>query len=161
MFVCNVASGLEDFQNTNANKSVVFETTLNVTKIKFSQQNTTAFKQLAYLSNLCNNSHFIDDAENKSLNVNQRAASGDATDIALLRFSSNFIYEDEDIKQNYTELLQVPFNSKNKWMMKTLQLKDVSKHNEMFGGEPCQAMDSLMIVKGTDIYSYNSITLIV
>jgi sodium/potassium-transporting ATPase subunit alpha len=79
--------------------------------------------------------------------INQREATGDATDIALLKFAALHLDNTDGLGENYTELLQVPFNSRNKWMMKTVQMKDLDVHNKAFG-DCLTETASIMMLKG-------------
>ena len=85
---------------------------------------SSAFRQLVSVAALCNNASFMD--EENPLNVVpicQRSAKGDATDIALLKFAAEHIENVEETRSKYQVMLDIPFNSRNKWMMKTLQSK--------------------------------------
>ena len=106
----------------------------------------SSFKQLIAVSRLCNNSSFIDDLDNKKLSVCEKKAKGDATDIALLRFSAEFD-QFSNLTEDYIQLAEIPFNSKNKWMMKLLLPKDLNSHNEIFAQNFIENQ-SLMLLKG-------------
>ena len=115
-----------------------------------SKNSTSVSKQLFAASLLCNNASYID---SNSLSHNQREAKGDATDIALLRFGSeNFFINDKSsdfnlLKEVYTELAEIPFNSKNKWMMKFYSIKDLDVHDQIFN-KSLNENSYLMLVKG-------------
>jgi sodium/potassium-transporting ATPase subunit alpha len=145
MFVSNVAAGLEVFLAYSEGNQ--YATKLNTVRGACAKKSCSGFQQLACLSKLCNNSHFIEEPENHMRTINQREATGDATDIALLKFSALHLENSDDLGDNYTELLQVPFNSRNKWMMKTVQIKDLDAHNKAFGDHLTETA-SIMMVKG-------------
>ena len=120
---------------------------MQVVDIKSKKVSKPDFKQLVATSLLCNNASFIStNLAEKTMPVCSQPAKGDATDIALLRFGTENI-DHPNILDNYTELTEIPFNSKNKWMMKFYLSKDYKLHNELFG----QNLDSnvnLMFLKG-------------
>jgi sodium/potassium-transporting ATPase subunit alpha len=134
MFVSRFSSNLECYTDPNKTEAEKIE--------------AKSFKQLNCVAKLCNNSHFVEKEENLIKPINLREATGDATDIALLKFATENIQDAELLIENYTEIYQVPFNSKNKWMMKTLQIKDTQKHNEIFQDSINEDYSSLMFLKG-------------
>ena len=104
-------------------------------------KDTMATKQLIAVSALCNNAHY--DEEDKCPNSDMRRANGDATDIALLRFSFKNCPV-KNMHEQYNELHQIPFNSKNKWMMKVVTPKDGALHQSLFGKQDSK----IMLLKG-------------
>lgn len=58
------------------------------------------------IASLCNRAHF--DAKQEII--------GDAADTALVRFSNEFI-DVEEMRSRFEKILEIPFNSKNKWML--------------------------------------------
>lgn len=124
---------------------------MNVIDIKSKNTNASS-KQLFASSLLCNNANFI--YASSSLPFSQQEAKGDATDIALLRFGAeNYLDEKSKhtqlskFKENYIELAEIPFNSKNKWMMKFYLTKDFNFHNEVFSRNLTENTN-LMLIKG-------------
>lgn len=120
-----------------------------------------AFNKLVAISGLCNDAHYIDDesfsnvllqskrknSKKNSIIPFQEKIKGDATDIALLKFSTDHVHDIDNLRHNYTVLTDIPFNSKNKWMMKAVQIKNVATHNSIFDeNETEQAC--LMFLKG-------------
>ena len=114
MFVARAAAGLDEL--TVAELDAQSASTTAATRSR-------AWLQLIASSGLCNNAKFDDDkpmANQKSdattvdvkVDVKQRKANGDATDIALLKFATEYGRMDER-EQNYTVLSEIPFNSKN------------------------------------------------
>lgn len=84
------------------------------------QDKGTEAHQLALLqitSALCNGSSF--DPETIDKEVRLRTVFGDATDSAVLRFagSANPMATVEQVRQEATKIFDIPFNSKNKWML--------------------------------------------
>ncbi|CAF0901274.1 unnamed protein product [Brachionus calyciflorus] len=122
MFVGNALAGLEN---------------LNLNFIREGY----ATKQIIGAAYLCNNAHF--DENDKNTSIELRSAVGDATDIALLKFSHKY----NDIKKFddcYSELWEIPFNSRNKWMMKCVKSNDQEFHDTIFN----KNSSSLMLIKG-------------
>lgn len=128
------------------NKMFVASATAGMKLIDFNKKETNAsFYQLVTTSLLCNNASYISDSSDK-VPFSQRQANGDATDIALLRFGSEYNKIDH-FSENYTELTEIPFNSKNKWMMKFLLSKDYKLHNDIFN-QNLNENQNLMLLKG-------------
>ncbi|KAI4594284.1 ATPase Na K transporting alpha [Pestalotiopsis sp. 9143b] len=71
---------------------------------------------------LCNDASF--DPTTQHLPVDERKVQGNATDAALLRFTSSMQDQSPDPNK---KLFQIPFNSKNKWMLTMLDARDGRK----------------------------------
>jgi sodium/potassium-transporting ATPase subunit alpha len=110
-------------------------------------ERTVGFNQLVACSNLCNNAHFEIETY-KTNSINNRKANGDATDIALLRFSTEYS-QYENFNEYYQILADIPFNSKNKWMMKIIRPENTVVHNSIFKENTA---DDLMLLKGAPDY---------
>jgi sodium/potassium-transporting ATPase subunit alpha len=104
----------------------------------------SSYKQLVASSLLCNNASFINSTNVENIPINQRQAKGDATDVALLRFGAENI-DNSNILENFTELSEIPFNSKNKWMMKFFSPKDNTLNSDVFN---LNEKPNLMLLKG-------------
>ncbi|KAI8072363.1 putative Na/K ATPase alpha 1 subunit [Gongronella butleri] len=102
-----------------------------------------AYKQLHLASYFCNNATF--DPATMDMPVAQREVNGDATDSAILRFAATLgpdIYDEKTFDRTF----EIPFNSKNKWMLAMYRAgPDATPMNEIFGGK---ANDNLIFVKG-------------
>jgi sodium/potassium-transporting ATPase subunit alpha len=86
------------------------------------------------------------------LEINQRKATGDATDIALLKFSTEY-NRTEGLNEKYAVLADIPFNSRNKWMMKIVRPVDTLTHGKLFGVDSNYDVDSdLLLLKGAPDY---------
>lgn len=70
--------------------------------------------ELVKITAICNRACFT--PETKNLSPDQRKIMGDASDSALLNFSSNF-FDVEEERENSPKVFEVPFNSKNKFMI--------------------------------------------
>ncbi|KAF9952914.1 hypothetical protein BGZ72_005843 [Mortierella alpina] len=77
-----------------------------------------ALRQLQLAALLCNNAKF--DAESVHLPVSERKVLGDATDSALLRFASQ-VSDTTVFSKCFERKHEIPFNSRNKWMMTVFQ----------------------------------------
>lgn len=107
MYVSNASIAEEEF-STNTCKEV------------FDTNNSMApqLRQLQLASALCNGSSF--DSTTTHLDVSQRSVFGDATDSAILRFAEGLDSSKttvETIRADTEKIFEIPFNSKNKWMM--------------------------------------------
>jgi sodium/potassium-transporting ATPase subunit alpha len=78
----------------------------------YEQQNPT-FLELIKCLGLCNRAVF-DSAEN--VPTDQRAVMGDASDTGFLFFVENFMRV-STLRMQHPKLAEIPFNSKNKWML--------------------------------------------
>jgi sodium/potassium-transporting ATPase subunit alpha len=86
------------------------------------------------------------------LEINQRKATGDATDIALLKFSAEY-NRIENLNEKYLVLADIPFNSRNKWMMKIVRPLDAVTHANLFGVNSNYDVDSdVLLLKGAPDY---------
>jgi sodium/potassium-transporting ATPase subunit alpha len=134
MFVASAAAGLTSVNLKDAEQS--------------SFEYSVGFTQLITVAGLCNNAKFEED--DKDTPVRQRKANGDATDTALLKFNAEF-NRINDLDNQYTILADIPFNSKNKWMVKIIRPNHAQTHKEIFG--PDYEMDSdIILLKGAPDY---------
>ena len=78
-----------------------------------------AVSQLRAVAGLCNSGEF--DAATYDLPLHERKINGDATDQAVLRFSES-LGPVSDLRQMWKKTFELAFNSKNKYMMRTLKL---------------------------------------
>ncbi len=100
---------------------------------------------------LCNNASFDETETLKNVPIRQRKANGDATDIAVLKFCSEYRENTAEIVDNYAVLAEIPFNSKNKWMMKIVRPKDLDVHQKYFTPNKGEEQD-LVLLKGAPDY---------
>lgn len=80
------------------------------------------------VTRLCNGAKF--DAATASRPMAERVIKGDPTDTALLRFSEALFVpslniDSASLLDNSRRLFEVPFNSKNKWMLSVIEVNDV------------------------------------
>ncbi|OJJ42921.1 hypothetical protein ASPZODRAFT_1238891 [Penicilliopsis zonata CBS 506.65] len=76
---------------------------------------TNSLKHLLQGSILCNDASF--DPTTMDSPVDERAVNGNATDAAVLRFAENLCPDGLAQLAQYERIHQIPFNSKNKWML--------------------------------------------
>ncbi|KAH8819371.1 putative Na/K ATPase alpha 1 subunit [Xylogone sp. PMI_703] len=107
----------------------------------FAHSESLAFTELHQASILCNDANF--DALSIGCAVMDRDIQGNATDGAILKFAAA-AQDGVDvlIKDQHPTVFQIPFNSKNKWML------TLHKHNDMSTGHLSEKMQFLMLVKG-------------
>jgi len=98
-------------------------------------QKTIAMKQLITIGYLCNNAKYDQITKN---------TQGDATDIALKEFTMTQLVIEPRL---YNTLSDIPFNSRNKWMMKLVTTSDDVSHKTFFG-EEFPADHGLLLMKG-------------
>ncbi|KAG0326202.1 hypothetical protein BGZ99_009909 [Dissophora globulifera] len=114
-----------------------------------------SLRQLQLATLLCNNAKFEDD--NNNLPVAERKIVGDATDSALLRFAAS-VSQTNTLSACFERTLEIPFNSRNKWMMSVHQgsasqpevIKTLFGSNMLNAGNtsPNEKDDMLVFVKG-------------
>ncbi|KAF9093058.1 hypothetical protein BGX23_003676 [Mortierella sp. AD031] len=80
-----------------------------------------ALRQLQLATLLCNNAKF--DTDSMNLPISERKIHGDATDSALLRFGSQ-VADSSILGPCFERTQEIPFNSRNKWMMAVYQGSD-------------------------------------
>jgi sodium/potassium-transporting ATPase subunit alpha len=76
-------------------------------------------EQLRLVAGLCNSGDF--DAATINLPLHERKINGDATDQAILRFSES-LGPVSDLRSSWRKNFELAFNSKNKFMIRTLSL---------------------------------------
>ncbi|KAH6606113.1 cation-transporting atpase pma1 [Trichoderma cornu-damae] len=81
-------------------------------------------ERLHLAASLCNDATF--DPSTLHLPVASRAIQGNATDGAVLRFSAGASTNDEKAEKP-TKVFQIPFNSKNKWMLSMYKIPSESR----------------------------------
>ncbi|KAH7882721.1 hypothetical protein F5I97DRAFT_1931331 [Phlebopus sp. FC_14] len=90
-------------------------------------KNFSAFAALHQVSRLCNGARF--DSATASRPIEERVVKGDPTDTALLRFSEALSIPSIDVDTSsvlnrFRRLFEIPFNSRNKWMLTVVQDKE-------------------------------------
>ncbi|KAF9906039.1 hypothetical protein EC991_001121 [Linnemannia zychae] len=114
-----------------------------------------SLRQLQLATLLCNNAKF--DPETMSLPLPERRVLGDATDSALLRFAHQ-VSDISVLAPSFERTFEIPFNSRNKWMMTAHQGSHKSPQviKTLFGANIMDASntaanekdDMLVFVKG-------------
>lgn len=107
MFVQNAAILDDELPTAQARKAIIDP----------NNSASETLKQLHAVSSLCNAAQF--DATTLALPVSERKINGDATDSAILRFAEELI-EVTEVTQSWKEQFDLPFNSKNKYMVSHL-----------------------------------------
>ncbi|KAI1441150.1 hypothetical protein F5Y02DRAFT_431454 [Annulohypoxylon stygium] len=85
-----------------------------ITQTLENQDTTHTTRKLQSAALLCNDASF--DPTSLHLGLNERTVQGNATDAALLRFFAHGRTHDQ-LKGAHPKAFQIPFNSKNKWML--------------------------------------------
>ena len=86
-------------------------------------------EQLRLIAGLCNSGDF--DAATISLPLHERKINGDATDQAILRFSES-LGPVSELRRAWKKNFELAFNSKNKFMIRTLSLVEEGGLNYAF-----------------------------
>jgi len=108
MFVQNAAILDEEFSTEQARSAI----------IKGDTSAKETLQQLHVVAGLCNAAQF--DAATLVLPISERKINGDATDTAILRFAEE-LGPVNDLTSNWKREFDLPFNSKNKYMVSLLQ----------------------------------------
>ncbi|RDL34359.1 putative calcium-transporting ATPase [Venustampulla echinocandica] len=111
-------------------------------------RNFNAVDQLRAIAGLCNSGEF--DASTTHLPLHERKINGDATDQAVLRFSES-LSSVSDLRQTWKKTFELAFNSKNKYMIRTLELADRNGLNIALSAIEAASFcpgDTLLTIKG-------------
>jgi sodium/potassium-transporting ATPase subunit alpha len=105
-----------------------------------------ALKPFHMIARLCNAAKV--DEGTARLPFEDRVIKGDATDTALFRFAEPFSHPEIGISTpyllaSYSKIFEIPFNSKNKWMLTVVRERKTVQH-DADATEP----ESWMLVKG-------------
>jgi sodium/potassium-transporting ATPase subunit alpha len=116
-------------------------------ELSISLRTSSPLCQLALTSRLCNGAKF---ESSTNAPVRQRTIKGDPTDTAVLRFAEESLHkclslnDTADVlpllSDDYKKIFEIPFNSRNKWMMSVVQ--DCTSRSEDSTGRPW------MLIKG-------------
>jgi magnesium-transporting ATPase (P-type) len=109
MFVQNAAILDEEYSTSQARIAI----------IKGGDTESEALKELHVVAGLCNAAQF--DATTLNLPISERKINGDATDTAILRFAEELGVVN-DLTNNWKREFDLPFNSKNKYMVLFLRI---------------------------------------
>jgi sodium/potassium-transporting ATPase subunit alpha len=109
-----------------------------------------AVRSLHKIARLCNGAKFT--AEDASSPIEERAIKGDATDTAILRFAESLSspsagFDSATLVASHEQVLEIPFNSKNKWMLTVVRERGATTTTE-----PC------MFIKGAPDVLFPSCT---
>ncbi|PLB47621.1 Na/K ATPase alpha 1 subunit [Aspergillus steynii IBT 23096] len=105
-------------------------------------------QHLRSIAALCNAAEF--DASSANLPVSARHVYGDATDQAVLRFSET-LGPTEELRQKWKKTFELPFNSKNKFMIRTFTAVDPGAVSLALSPDETsrfQREDSILTIKG-------------
>ncbi|CAG8769228.1 9509_t:CDS:1, partial [Dentiscutata erythropus] len=100
---------------------------------------SSGFCQLVSVGRLCNAASF--DPKTADLPIDERVILGDGTDSAVLRFVTKYAVDNSEIDK-FDKIAEIPFNSKNKWMLRVIKPKDndnvydTNKHIVLIKGAP-------------------------
>lgn len=111
MYVTECSVGLECMTHVQARDEML--------RRQAESKSSNAISQLRTLAGLCNAGDF--DAATKHQPLHERRIIGDATDQAVLRFSQS-LGEVSELRNFWKKTFELAFNSKNKYMIRTLKL---------------------------------------
>ncbi|KZT07880.1 calcium ATPase transmembrane domain M-containing protein [Laetiporus sulphureus 93-53] len=118
-------------------------------KEKYSGRDSTnapaGLKALHMVGRLCNGAKF--ETSSDDLPIDERPVKGDATDTAVLRFTEaltipSLAVDTPSLLASYEKIFEIPFNSRNKWML------TVVRENRPIGAGEDWQPETWMLVKG-------------
>ncbi|BFZ56820.1 hypothetical protein PYCC9005_003868 [Savitreella phatthalungensis] len=112
------------------------------------KEKSNAVQILHTTSSLCCTATF--DAATSNLPLSERKMFGDATDCSILRFSES-ISPIQNVRDSWSRIFEVPFNSRNKYMLRLMQAdtRDVLLSGIATGeAEKTTEQDYLLTMKG-------------
>ena len=114
MYVTECSIGMHDMDPTSARDEM-----MQYGKPQSEGKTSNSVAQLRAIAGLCNSGEF--DASTNDLPLHERKINGDATDQAILRFSES-LGPVTELRQMWKKSFELAFNSKNKYMIRTLEL---------------------------------------
>ncbi|CAG8503184.1 9336_t:CDS:1 [Paraglomus brasilianum] len=113
-------------------------------------EKSPGFSQLISVGRLCNAASF--DPSTMSLSISDRLVLGDGTDAAVLRFVTEYAIDETEVG-NFDKIAEIPFNSKNKWMLRIMRPKSASN--------VYKTACPVLMIKGAPEVLFNSCTRII
>ncbi|KAF8987235.1 sodium-potassium ATPase [Cyathus striatus] len=148
--ICSDKTGTLTQNKMTVEDVAVLETTFDVPTYERALQDQKSAKfenlrQLAAVGAICNSASYVDGFESKE----ERMIVGDATDIAMFRFS-NLIFPAEVMQYQWTEVYRISFSSKSKFMLKLSMLSPDTPLNTapLASWDKFSKNDFLLTVKG-------------
>lgn len=111
MYVTECCIGLESMSHTQARDEML--------RHYAESEASNSIAQLRTIAGLCNAGEF--DAATAHQPIHERKIIGDATDQAVLRFSES-LGKVTELRRMWKKTFELAFNSKNKYMIRTMQL---------------------------------------
>ncbi|KAE8353888.1 hypothetical protein BDV28DRAFT_147659 [Aspergillus coremiiformis] len=115
--ICSDKTGTLTQNKMSVQSLGLLDTVLDVNQLFHLQRNDMSepVRSLLRGSVLCNDALF--DPATIALPVNDRGVTGNATDAAVLRFAETVMPDGRNQLSLFERIHQIPFNSKNKWML--------------------------------------------
>jgi sodium/potassium-transporting ATPase subunit alpha len=115
--ICSDKTGTLTQNKMSVRSLGLLDTVLDMNQLFSLQRNEMSESLVSLLrgSVLCNDAFF--DPGTIALPVNDRGVTGNATDAAVLRFAESIMPDGSNQLSAYERIHQIPFNSKNKWML--------------------------------------------
>ncbi|KAJ3017561.1 hypothetical protein HKX48_003484 [Thoreauomyces humboldtii] len=95
------------------------ESSTEAQEAKALDMNAPAANEITHIAALCSRARF----ESSEGPVSERPVLGDATETGLLRYAASKIGQFDGVYDKYPKVLEIPFNSENKWAMTIHQKK--------------------------------------
>ncbi|KAH6562071.1 hypothetical protein BASA50_004195 [Batrachochytrium salamandrivorans] len=107
----------------------------------------TAAQDVRLAALLCNGASFT--ADSMHLPIADRSVKGDSTDISILRFGEH-LGSISELASTHEKLFEIPFNSKNKWMLVVSRVKGESIATVLVKGAPDRMVEACTYVVNSD-----------
>lgn len=138
--------------NNEIHRTVTSETQTGSEQVDY-DVNSPGFKALIRIATLCNRAEFKPDQENEL--VMKRTTTGDASESALLKFTTITIGDVMPVRERNKKVCEIPFNSTNKFQVSIHELEDPDdkRHLLVMKGAPEQILDrcSTIFVDGEEL----------
>ncbi|KAM4015308.1 potassium-transporting ATPase alpha chain 2-like [Anomaloglossus baeobatrachus] len=116
-------------------------------------QSSLTWPEMGRIACLCNRAEFCPDQE--EIPINRRSVNGDASEAALLKFTESVIGKVMDIRRRNDKVLEIPFNSSNKYQVSIHFPEDSSEKGYLLvmKGAPERILErcSTIMIKGQEL----------
>merc|ERR1711953_570245 len=97
------------------------------------------WRSLGRIAALCNRAVFLSGEEKRP--ISQRDTAGDASESALLKCCEMMMGKVETIRGKNPKVVEIPFNSTNKWQLSVHEVEDDSRYLMVMKGAPERILD--------------------
>jgi sodium/potassium-transporting ATPase subunit alpha len=119
----------------------------------FDIENSDSWENLMRCARLCNRAEFKLDTENMAKDIMKRLCTGDASETAILQYSEYIFGNVMEYRQDWAKILEIPFNSTNKYQLSIHDIPDNTGHLLVMKGAPERILENCtkILINGEDI----------